>query len=85
MASVLSTRQCAIAALVVLLVLLAGLPSPLNPARAQSAPTITLNPTEGPPGTAVTIQGSGWVPGDTVILWFAVNLEADGSSTENTS
>jgi hypothetical protein len=85
MASVLSTRQCAIAAMVVVLVLLAGLPSPLNPARAQSAPAISLDPTEGPPGTAVTVQGSGWVPGDTVILWFAVNLEADGSSTENTS
>jgi hypothetical protein len=55
-----------------------------HPTLAQSAPTITLDPTEGSPGTAVTIQGSGWVPGDTVFLWFAVNLEADGSSTENT-
>jgi hypothetical protein len=45
-------RQCAIAAIVVVLMLLAGLPSLLNPARAQSAPTITLDPTEGPPGTA---------------------------------
>jgi hypothetical protein len=68
MVSFLSHRQWTIACLVVLLVLLAGLPSPLNPARAQSAPTITLDPTEGAPGTAVTIQGSGWVPGETVIL-----------------
>jgi hypothetical protein len=84
MASFLATRQWTIAAIVVVLMLLAGLPSSLNPARAQSAPAISLDPTEGAPGTAVTIQGSGWVPGDTVILWFAVNLEADGSSTEST-
>jgi hypothetical protein len=82
--SFLATRQAAIAAIVVVLMLLAGLPSSLNPALAQSEPTITLDPREGAPGTGVTIQGSGWIPGETVILWFAVNLEADGSSTENT-
>jgi hypothetical protein len=58
--------------------------APSAPPPPEAQPTITLDPTEGPPGTTVTIQGSGWIPGDTVILWFAVNLEADGSSTENT-
>jgi hypothetical protein len=57
-------------------------PSETPPPEADSA--ITLDPTEGPPGTTVTIQGSGWTPGETVILWFAVNLEADGSYTEHT-
>jgi hypothetical protein len=36
---------------------------------------ITLDPTEGPPGTEVTVTGSGWAPGDTVSLEFAANLE----------
>jgi Bacterial Ig domain len=59
--------------------------APAAPPPPDAQPTITLDPTEGAPGTEVTIQGSGWIPGDTVSLWFAVNLEADGSSTENTS
>jgi hypothetical protein len=73
----LSTRQCIIAAIVVLLMLLAGSPPPLNPALAQSAPTTSLNPTEGPPGTEVTIQGSGWVAGETVIIQFAISCHGD--------
>jgi hypothetical protein len=34
-------------------------------------PTITLDPTEGPPGMQVVVQGSGWIAGDTVIIHFA--------------
>jgi hypothetical protein len=41
----------------------------------EAEPTITLDPTEGPPGTEVTVTGSGWAPGDTVSLQFAANLE----------
>jgi hypothetical protein len=44
----------------------------------EAEPTITLDPTEGPPGTQLTVQGSGWIPGyegDTVELYFTVNPE----------
>jgi hypothetical protein len=34
-------------------------------------PTISLDLTEGPPGTQVTVQGSGWFPGETVNINFA--------------
>jgi hypothetical protein len=37
-----------------------------------------LDPTEGPPGTEVRVQGSGWIPGyegDPVELYFTVNPE----------
>jgi hypothetical protein len=70
----------------VFLMLLAGLPSAPNPTRAQESdwPTIALDPTEGPPGTAVTVTGSGWIPGETLDFMFAVNLEADGRYTEDT-
>jgi uncharacterized repeat protein (TIGR01451 family) len=50
----------------------------------EAQPTITLDPIEGPPGTEVTVQGSGWIPGDTVFLQFVVNMEEDGSYTEHT-
>jgi hypothetical protein len=38
----------------------------------EAQPTITLDPTEGAPETEVTVQGSGWIPGDTVSIHFAV-------------
>jgi hypothetical protein len=86
MVSFLANRQWTIAALVVFLMLLAGLPSAPNPTRAQESdwPTIALDPTEGPPGTAVTVTGSGWIPGEILDFMFAVNLEADGRYTEDT-
>jgi hypothetical protein len=33
---------------------------------------ITLDLTEGPRDTQVTVQGSGWLPGDTVFIHFAI-------------
>jgi hypothetical protein len=38
----------------------------------KDQPTITLDPTEGPPGTEVTVRGSGWIYGDTIFIHFAV-------------
>jgi hypothetical protein len=35
-------------------------------AHAQGVPSISDNPTSGPPGTVVTVTGSGWSPGGTV-------------------
>jgi hypothetical protein len=37
-------------------------------------PTIAVNPTSGPEGTAVTFTGSGWLPGATVTITFASNV-----------
>ena len=36
-----------------------------------NGPTISLDLTEGPPGTEVTVQGSGWIAGDIVSIQFA--------------
>src|SRR5918999_1668058 len=75
MMSFLSNRQCTIAALVVLLILLMGLlPSP-SPALAQSA--VMLDPTEGSPGTEVAVQGNGWLPGDTAFIHFPIAGDAE--------
>jgi hypothetical protein len=38
----------------------------------EAQPAITLDPTEGPAGTQVTVTGSGWIPGDTVYIHFTV-------------
>jgi hypothetical protein len=38
----------------------------------EAQPAITLDPTEGPAGTQVTVTGSGWIPGDTVYIHFAI-------------
>jgi len=38
----------------------------------HAEPTITLDPTEGPPGTEITVTGSGWIPRDTIFIHFAV-------------
>ena len=50
------------------LLLLTGLAAS-GDGRLQAAPTISLNPTSGPPGTSVRVTGSGWsnVPGE--IRW----------------
>jgi hypothetical protein len=37
-------------------------------------PTITLTPTEGHPGTEVTVQGIGWVAEDPVQIYFGHDL-----------
>jgi hypothetical protein len=43
----------------------------------EAEPTITLDPTEGPPGTEVIVQGSGWVAGETVIIQFSLSRNKD--------
>jgi hypothetical protein len=42
------------------------------PVMAQ-APAITPSPTSGPPGTSVTIDGSGFTPGASGVVWFDTN------------
>ena len=39
-------------------------------AVAASAPSVSLNPTSGPPGTQVTVSGENWPPGDSVAIAF---------------
>jgi hypothetical protein len=63
-------RQCTIASMIVLLILLASLLPALNPALAQSCPTptATLSASSAGPGDVLTIQGEGWLPGGTVTI-----------------
>jgi pimeloyl-ACP methyl ester carboxylesterase len=75
MVSFLANRQCTIAALVVLLILLMGLlPSP-TPALAQSA--VMLDSTVGPPATEVAVQGNRWLPEETAFMHFAIAGDAE--------
>jgi hypothetical protein len=50
-----------------------------------SQPTLSVNPTEGDPGDSVTVSGSGWSGGETVYLWFIVNLGEDGTQRYDTA
>ncbi|MFP5218746.1 MAG: RNA polymerase sigma factor [Actinomycetes bacterium] len=53
-------------------------PSPTTPAPTasasasapRSAPAITLDPTSGPEGTTITVTGTGWTPGSSVVVQF---------------
>jgi hypothetical protein len=49
-----------------LLVALAALA--IAAASAQEQPSISVSPHEGPPGTAITVSGLGFAPGDTVYI-----------------
>jgi hypothetical protein len=40
----------------------------LTPAPALPAPPFQILPTQGGPGTAITVAGQGWQPGDTVLV-----------------
>jgi len=57
---------------------------------ANASPTITLNPTSGPPGTTVHIYGSGFTDNGQIhsALWngtSACNFEADAHGNLNTT
>jgi hypothetical protein len=55
--------------------------APSEPTPPEAQPTITLDPTEGPPGTVVTVTGSGWTPGyegDPVELYLQLTLRTPG-------
>jgi hypothetical protein len=69
MVSTFSRRRTS-AVMLVLMLLLAGL-LPVNQAVAQDPnPTVQLTPNSGPPGTLVTVTGSGWRAGATInISW----------------
>jgi uncharacterized membrane protein YeaQ/YmgE (transglycosylase-associated protein family) len=79
-------RECTLVLTVVVLMLLVGLLSSPHPALAQSA--VTLDPTEGLPGTEVTVEGSGWSAGHQVkVQWYdgtelaATAVNSNGSFT----
>jgi CARDB len=40
----------------------------------DAEPAAILDPTEGIPGTEVTVTGSGWPPGDTIAVWWDTKL-----------
>jgi hypothetical protein len=50
--------------------------------------SITLSVDSGPPGTELTVSGSGFAPGETVVLYFhtrgvgRVNADGDGAFTD---
>ncbi len=68
-----------------LLALIAGLVPGQGSAQSAVNPTVTLNPSSGPPGTSVTASGSGWPSGSVTILWDgsqsrgAVAVSSDGT------
>jgi hypothetical protein len=68
-----------------LLALIAGLVPGQGSAQSAANPTVTLNPSSGPPGTSVTASGSGWASGSVAILWDgsqsrgAVAVSSDGT------
>jgi DNA-directed RNA polymerase specialized sigma24 family protein len=43
-----------------------GSPPPTSPEPATEQLSLTADPTSGPNGTTVTLQGTGWVPGATI-------------------
>src|SRR5215831_14298302 len=45
---------------------------------AQAAPTVATDKSDYPPGSTVTVTGSGWAPGETVVLTFAESPDNDG-------
>ncbi len=55
-----------------------------RPPEAQAAPSLGLDPSEGPPGTSVTAVGSGWKQNDQVDIYFdltfvvTASVRADG-------
>lgn len=51
------------------LALIAGLLPGQIYAQTAVSPTVTLNPTSGPPGAVVSANGSGWAPGSVEALW----------------
>ncbi len=58
--------------------------------RANAAPSITLSPTSGPPGTTVHVYGSGFTANGEINseLWngtSAYNFSADGNGNLNTT
>ena len=46
-----------------------------------TAPTLTLNPTSGPPGTVVTVSGANYVPSGTVTIKFDSTTELTLTAT----
>jgi hypothetical protein len=70
-----------VTALVILFLIAAGIIALLNGQAANEEPTpvvagIQLNPTAGEPGTTVTVAGSGWQPGETVLVYL-VQVESN--------
>src|SRR5215831_7952811 len=45
---------------------------------AQTAATVATDKSDYPPGSTVTVTGSGWLPGETVVLTFVENPNNDG-------
>src|SRR5215471_6004558 len=46
--------------------------------RPQAAATVKTDASDYPPGSTVTVTGSGWQPGETVMLTFVENPQNDG-------
>ena len=49
----------------------------------RQGPTITLNPTEGPPDTEVTATGSGWLAGHEVSVQWEDGTELTATTVDN--
>jgi outer membrane protein assembly factor BamB len=63
-----------------LVLVLAAIALPVAPAWAV-APLVSVSPMSGPPGTTITVRGSGFAPRETVDLYFDATDEALGRSS----
>src|SRR4051794_38057498 len=65
--------------LTVLLLLVCGLVAAQSGLAIAQTSTVTLNPTQGPPGTTVTGTGSNWTPGDHIQAYWGDDNSTLGS------
>lgn len=76
--SVWSLVLVALIAGVVLVMEIPGQSQSITP--APTTPAIILEPTNGPPGTTITIRGEGWTPDDLVLIYLMAPGETEPAS-----
>jgi hypothetical protein len=60
-------------------------PTPIAGGSAGSSPIIAVSPTEGRPGTRITVDGEGWRPGDTVFIRLEDPVTGQGAAADQAS
>jgi len=66
---------------IVMVLLLLSLPVPVQPAGAEAAPSIRMNPTSASPGETVTVIGSGFTANGQVQIYLDGSIVATSTAT----